>query len=457
MSGTSPGEHRLKDRPLGLVNLDTFAFTRSSHQRASERADTRTVRADPTGAPTDPRNNLRPPRVLADGGAAISANPYAPPARAIALTVPSRPDVRRMALRSLTWLGGSLGMLVATVLILFAATPRLVPMDVITLGLSLSALGALVGFVKGLLAIAAAARAPAPRVRVALLPAVATLVNLVFFAFGAFSAFLSTVVFSRGRQLRRLGRVLLPPLASGAGWAPRKAHLDQVDDEMRAALAARWRENARTEHASVAAFARLTLDLVALGAPPELLAAAQRDAADEIAHAEACFAIARSIDGAETGPGPFRAAALTGSRSRVRIVALAELAVDSLVDGALHEGLSARVVAKLARRCEVSAIREVLLTIAADEGRHSAHGWDVVEWCVREGGEAVVSALEGAVRALPATVQDAMPREAMGGGWEKWGIPGRATEAEEYARARENVATRLRAMAIGIRGARAAT
>ena len=329
----------------------------------------------------------------------------------------------------------------------------------LTAALCASSVEALVGVVQGIRALVAAARAPGERVWAVLLAIAAMLANFLFFGLGAFAALLSTMTFSRGRQLRRLGRVLLPPLASGGSggtWAAGDARLEGVDEDMRPALAARWRENARTEHASVAAFARLTLDLLALGAPPALLAAAQRDAADEIAHAEACFAIARSIDGGEIGPGPFPAAARRPGRSPLRLLALAELAVDSLIDGALHEGLSARVVAKLARRCELPSVREALRAIAADEGRHSAHGWDVVEWCVREGGEPVMSALEGAVRALPATVRDAMPRQAETGAWERWGIPGRATEAAEYADARRHVESRVRVLLEGVRRVRAA-
>src|SRR5262245_45656421 len=109
-----------------------------------------------------------------------------------------------------------------------------------------------------------------------------------------------------------------------------------------------------------------------------LVASAQADALDEIAHAEICFGIARAVDGADIGPGAFTAAARPRSLSRLRTLALAQLAVDSLVEGALHEGVSARIIAKLARRCEVDAIRSALARIAADEGRHAAHAWHVI-------------------------------------------------------------------------------
>ncbi len=86
------------------------------------------------------------------------------------------------------------------------------------------------------------------------------------------------------------------------------------------------------------------------------------------------FGLARAIDGCVQSPGAFPEAARARTLSRSRTLALAQLAVDSLVDGALHEGVSARIIAKLARRCEAPAIQVILKEIAADEGRHARHG-----------------------------------------------------------------------------------
>lgn len=276
------------------------------------------------------------------------------------------------------------------------------------------------------------------------------LANIFMTGLGALSAFLSTITFTRGRQIRVRGRILLPPVVQGDAWTGAGIHSSTgatvVDIDhlpTRDALAAQWRENGRTEHASVAAFARLTLDLIALGAPPELVADANRDALDEIRHAELCFGLAWAIDGRVESPGAFPAAARARTLSRARTLALAELAVDSLVDGALHEGVSARIIAKLARRCEAPAIQSILKEIAADEGRHAHHGWDVVRWCLSEGGEPVARALEGALRALPATMASPILDEARDGSWERWGIMGEALEADEYRAALADLERRV--------------
>lgn len=267
--------------------------------------------------------------------------------------------------------------------------------------------------------------------------------------FGAFAVLVSTMQFTRGRQLRRFGRVLLPKVGPGARWAapiaaPRS--VAELDAETRSALARQWRENGRTEHASVAAFARLTLDLMALGAPPALIARANEDGLDEIRHAQACFALARAIDGEAAGPLPFAEAARARTLPAMRTLALAALAVDSLVDGALHEGVSARIIAKLARRAADPVIVQLLKDIAVDEGRHARHGWDVVKWCLEEGGDVVASALEGAIGRLPSAMESAIPDAALAGQWEVYGLMGQALEAAEYDAGRRDLVTRTKSL-----------
>jgi hypothetical protein len=277
---------------------------------------------------------------------------------------------------------------------------------------------------------------------------------------GAVVALLSSAG-GRGRQLRRFGRVLLPRLRPGSDWSGGFDAI-AIEDAARTGLATQWRENARTEHASVGAFAVLTMDLLALGAPPELLASAHRDGLDEIRHAQMCLGLATAIDGVDLSPAPFPESRSARALPRTRVLALARLAVDSLVDGVLHEGLSARTLARLARLAESTVIRETLTVLAADEGRHAAHAWHVVQWCVREGGEPVVQALRGAARVLPrrpgerlrdragerpsSRPDDSSSLEARDGAWQRWGIPGRALEEEEYAAAVASVARRVEAL-----------
>jgi len=311
-------------------------------------------------------------------------------------------------------------------------------------GLGLFAASILIAIVRAMVGFVALVRGEA--VPGTLAAVVGNLVMAGFALLGTALAFLSTMAFSRGRQLRRFGRVLLPGLRSSTAWSDTTV-LVESDEPVPAGLADQWRENGKTEHASVAAFARLTLDLMALGAPPSLIAAANQDALDEIRHAELCFSLARTLDGQGVSPAPFPEAQRAGTLPPTRPLALATLAVDSLIDGALHEGVSARIIAALARRCEMPGVRAMLREIAADEGRHSAHGWAVVQWCLDTGGRPVAEALRGAIRALPKQMRTELPAAAANGGWERWGIHGHELEADEYAEALAHVTQRVQAMA----------
>ncbi len=266
---------------------------------------------------------------------------------------------------------------------------------------------------------------------------------------GGWMSLWATMGFRRGRQLRSRGRVLLPPVVEGGDWTiPREHHLAAIDAGTRSALAAQWRENGRTEHASVAAFARLTLDLMDLGAPPELLVAAQNDGLDEVRHAELCFGLARALDGRAAGPGPFPAAGKASGGFGSRTARLAALAVSSLVDGALHEGVSARVIARLARRCEIPSIAALLRTPRAR--RRAARRARLGRWsrAVRgsAGGTPVVEALRGALAVLPSksrsTFSDEAKRAAAGRRYGLHGarLDGRGAREDERAFLEERVA-----------------
>ncbi len=268
---------------------------------------------------------------------------------------------------------------------------------------------------------------------------------LIFTLVGLVMAMATLTLFSRGRQLRRGFKVLLPALAADDRWTQLVMQAQPVEVDL-AAIAAQWRENGRNEHASVAAFAQLTLDLMSLGAPPALLVSSQKDALDEVRHAELCFSLARSLDGQAQGPAPFHEAKQTRGLLPGRALALAQVAVDALLEGALLEGYSARLISKVGARCLDPAIVSVLNELGADEGRHSRHGWDVVDWCASEGGEPVLLALRGSLRALPTHSRPSASASSAAGAWERYGIPGATLEGETWAETRQYVVERVQAM-----------
>jgi hypothetical protein len=253
------------------------------------------------------------------------------------------------------------------------------------------------------------------------------------------------VQFSRGRQLRRFGCLTFAPLSKASAW------LEKRDDVIAPiapiapppdGVADAWRTNGLTEHASVASFARLSIELVALGAPRGLIEAAHRDAMDEMRHTDLCFDLARSLDGRAIGPGEVEGGPMLGGLLPRRL-RIARLAVDSMIDGALNEGVSARVIAELAEKAEHGRVKETLMQIARDEARHAAHGFEVVRWCASAGGPLVRSALASAASLLPKALGDGLSPEAADGRWERWGIPGRDRETRAHAAVRARVLARI--------------
>lgn len=266
-------------------------------------------------------------------------------------------------------------------------------------------------------------------------------------AFFSFMFFVSFLGLSRGRQITRRGKVILPRVEASEDWTklsltPREMRTSRCD------IANQWRENGRTEYASVSAFAALAQELIALGCPPKLVYAANRDSLDEILHAELCFSLAKDIDGYDMGPRDFPKSIQKPSLINFRIYSLIRLATSSLVHGVLLEAVSGRVAARLTRICEDPSTQKVLKTIASDEMRHAAHAWDVVEWCVEEGGYLIYCCIHAVHSRLPDVSKIHLPTSAIDGSWEIYGIHGAEMQQQEYTRAKADLGRKLAALKV---------
>ena len=190
------------------------------------------------------------------------------------------------------------------------------------------------------------------------------------------------------------------PIVAGPGWATAPEGAEIAPE-----LAAAWRRMAAMEHASIAAFARLTLELMAHGAPASLLADVQAAAADEVRHARSCFAQASRHAGHALRPGPFPFAGPITVRSD-----LAAIAADAAAEGCVGETVGAALAAASAAAASDPSARADLMVIAADEARHAALSWRVVAWAVQAGGapvaRAVTAALAGAAVGASVTPHD---------------------------------------------------
>ena len=218
-----------------------------------------------------------------------------------------------------------------------------------------------------------------------------------------------------GRPFRVRGRPARCRRVRGTGWHDdARPRLDKLAAWQRARLGERWLAAARAEHASVPAFQRLEHQLVAVGAPAALVKRCEAAAADEVRHARRCFAFARAYSGIDWTAGPMPVSAdasdavdelshdqahdQSHDQAHDQAHALSSLAIESLVDGCVGEGIAADLAQAGAGRATDPVIAESLAMIANDEAVHAELAWDVVRFCIDRGGPRVAQAVARAAR-----------------------------------------------------------
>lgn len=140
-----------------------------------------------------------------------------------------------------------------------------------------------------------------------------------------------------------------------------------------AEVAEQWAKAALAEHASIASFSRFSIELMALGAPADLLDAAHQAAIEEVEHAMASFEIASAYGGVPVGPGKFPAHEI-------------EIKDDlpALVERVLREGIigetTSSVIAQFKFENAEGAVKYALESIAFEEGSHAALAMDTLRW-----------------------------------------------------------------------------
>lgn len=178
-----------------------------------------------------------------------------------------------------------------------------------------------------------------------------------------------------GRPLLVDGQARTAPAVERGDWsAAVTPDLSGLDAAARTVEAERWLTAAALEHASVASFARFTLELLALGAPAALVAAAQRAGLDEVEHARVAYGLASAYAGRNFGPGPLDLGALRVSTDRREVLR-------SLIDEAcVGETLGVVEALALAEDAVDPVLQRIHRRIAADEQRHAELAWRTLAW-----------------------------------------------------------------------------
>jgi hypothetical protein len=186
-----------------------------------------------------------------------------------------------------------------------------------------------------------------------------------------------------GRPLRGAsGELRLAAVCLGEGWGGERPVAELGHDE-----ACEWAHDALVEHASIASFARLALELVSLGAPLELVRRAHEAARDEVLHARLCFSLATpSSAPVGLGPGPLDV------RGLVEAASLERLAFEAVSEGACGEGYAGELAALLAEHAREPEARATFRRVARDEARHAELALEVLGWALRVGGASALRA-----------------------------------------------------------------
>jgi hypothetical protein len=216
---------------------------------------------------------------------------------------------------------------------------------------------------------------------------------------GAMVSLASSGGVTHGRPFRVRGRRKVAEGAEPADWAALTVSADHPEAMEREAIIRYWNEQGLDEHASIAAFARLQLELLGLGAPARLVERVGRATLEESMHARLCFSLARAYSGQAMGPGSF-SAPMSRDLPKRRAAALAMLARETLIDGCMNEALAAALAMEAAADATAPHVQSAFSTIAADEQEHAGLSWEILEWCAVEAPFEVAQAVVEATHVL---------------------------------------------------------
>lgn len=202
-----------------------------------------------------------------------------------------------------------------------------------------------------------------------------------------------------GRPLCTNKTILEADLCEGAAWSDASLNtLSMINQDIEQALENHlisnpeqttlvktelldhWIAIAKLEHSSVASFSRLTLELMALGAPADLLLDTQRATMDEINHAQSALEIVSALHQKPMQFTPFPSAGISVRSER-----------DSILRSCVQEACLGETLGVIEAEGELELMRNAnapntlikrLSTVLADESRHAALAWRTLQWLI---------------------------------------------------------------------------
>lgn len=153
-----------------------------------------------------------------------------------------------------------------------------------------------------------------------------------------------------------------------------------------APAAQEWLRRVEAEYSSAAITQHLVLWLIKLGAPPQLVSDGLRIVQDELDHASLSHAVATA---AGTTDRPALAQERLGLRRTEGRPLVADVALQGVEVFCLGETVAVPLFVAMREHCTVPSARTALDRIVRDEVRHRDFGWNLLDWLVDAGGDAM--------------------------------------------------------------------
>lgn len=229
-----------------------------------------------------------------------------------------------------------------------------------------------------------------------------------------------------GRPMTVDGQARQAAATNRTDWLAVSSHARPLaDPALRDALADAWLADALLEHASIASFARFTLQLLGLGAPAELVEASQQASLDEVRHARDCFALASRYADTPLGPASLD---LSGALAECT---LEQAVAATILEGCIGETIASAMADAQHARAQDPQARATLARIADDEARHAELAWRFLRWALDVGGEPIAAIVRRTFAQRIAEAEASLPSAPFDHDVAVWHHHGRLTPAEQ--------------------------
>jgi hypothetical protein len=175
----------------------------------------------------------------------------------------------------------------------------------------------------------------------------------------------------------------------------------------RTRLAETWSRRSAAEYLAVSTFAVLAIDLVAAGAPADVLSLCMRAGIDEVRHAELCLRMIEIYGGKRVMPPPGMSS-LPDDPERPK---LHQALANTMLVSCVSETYATTVLTATRDLTTDPVAHAVLTSIYSDEVMHARLGWSYLRYGIERGGAGAIEAAAAMVPVALRGVANVVERE----------------------------------------------